>query len=321
MTEISNNPLGFKVEHPGMLTLLQDLGRFGQAKLGLTNGGPGDKLAFNWANRLLENDVNASMLEASFGGLKLTSQINTVICVTGANVPLSINGENKPLWSTHNIAKGDKIELGFASQGIRAYLAVKGGFCVEKQFGSVATVLRENIGGLTGEALKPGDHLPANNAQHSDKQHHLLQQDQPNYDQEIRLRVIPGYQQQQFSRLQQRRFFAGHYQVSKQWDRMGYRLEGPAIKCTQTAMLSEGITLGAIQIPPDGQPIVLMHDRQTIGGYPKIGSVLSLDLSRLAQCGQGANIYFEPITMETAHNELHLAKFRYDKTKVVIKSW
>ena len=121
------------------------------------------------------------------------------------------------------------------------------------------------------------------------------------------MRVIPGYQQRHFSRYQQRRFFSHAFEVSERCDRMGYRLEGPAIHCDIEGILSEGICFGAIQVPADGQPIVLLNDRQTIGGYPKIGSALSLDCAHLAQLRPGGTVHFAPISPHAAHNALHLA--------------
>lgn len=312
----------FTVIEPGVFTLIQDLGRFGQANLGLTTGGPVDKLAFDWANRLLGNQPNDAMLEVTFGGLKLQANINTVISITGAELPFTINGIKAKLWSTHQVKAGDVLEIGFAIAGIRAYLAIAGGVQVKEQFSSRSTVVREGIGGIDGKALQSNDLLPAwQQAVLPSKQLSLLTKYVPTYTTTVSLRVVLGYQQAQFSQLQQRRFFNTEYKVSNQCDRMGYRLEGRAIKIEQTSMLSEGIALGAIQIPPDGQPIVLMHDRQTIGGYPKIGSVLSIDLAKLAQCGQGALVRFEPISIEQAHNELLLAKYRYDNTQPNATAW
>jgi allophanate hydrolase subunit 2 len=124
----------------------------------------------------------------------------------------------------------------------------------------------------------------------------------------VTVRVIPGYQQAHFSRLQQRRFFSHAYTVSDRCDRMGYRLEGAAIACDIDGILSEGICFGAIQIPADGQPIVLLNDRQTIGGYPKIGSALSLDAARLSQLRPGGTVHFAPVSPYGAHNALHIAQ-------------
>ena len=319
LTVLAKN--AFRIIDPGMLTTVQDLGRFGQSHLGLTTGGPADKLAFLWANRLLGNNENDAMLEVSFGGLKLISQIDTEVCITGAKTDIKIADQQVGLWATHKVKAGDPIEFGFAVQGVKSYLAVKGGLQLHSQFNSISTVIREGIGGLDGGALQAGQELAALANQASPQQTLLLDKDVPQYSNCVNLRLIPGYQQSLFPRLQQRRFFSGDYQVSKQWDRMGYRLDGPAIKCSQRSLLSEGISLGAVQIPPDGQPIVLMQDRQTIGGYPKIGSVLSLDLANLSQCTQGARVNFEPISMEQAHNQLCLAKFRYESLAPIKRNW
>jgi len=132
--------------------------------------------------------------------------------------------------------------------------------------------------------------------------------------------VIPGYQQAHFSRLQQRRFFSHAFTVSERCDRMGYRLEGPAITCDIDGILSEGICFGAVQIPADGQPIVLLNDRQTIGGYPKIGAVLSLDAARLAQLRPGDTVHFAPINQHAAHNALHLAHAMSGRSRLLERS-
>ncbi|WP_421866057.1 biotin-dependent carboxyltransferase family protein [Motiliproteus sp.] len=311
---MSTTTTGFKVIQPGILTLIQDAGRFGQHGIGLTTGGPLDPQAFNWANRLCGNDLSVSALEVSIGGLVLEAQIETRLCVTGAAMPLKINGEERELWRAHPIMAGDRIELGFASDGARAYLAVAGGFDIAPSFGSSATVTREGIGGLNGTKLQAGELLPANPAER-DGCLVLPESYRPEYGKHANLRVIPGYQQQAFSRLQQRIFFSNDYKVSDRCDRMGFRLEGPEIKPSIDGILSEGICLGAIQVPADGQPIVLLNDRQTIGGYPKIGSVLSLDTGALAQLMPGSTVSFEPITMEDAHNIHCLAASYFERVE------
>lgn len=294
-----------KVIAPGFLSLLQDRGRFGYHSSGLTTSGPMDNLAFQWANRLCSNTSTAAAIEISIGGLALQASADTVIAVTGASMPLTINSQPAECWRSHSIKAGDNIALGYARQGCRAYLAVAGGFQVPAQFGSVATVLREGIGGLDGQALKAGDTL----AFASTKAHCLLlpKRWRPKYFHTVTLRTIPSYQQHSFKHIQQRLFYSSEYTVSDRCDRMGYKVNGPAISSSLSTMLSEGICLGAVQIPPDGQPIILMQDRQTIGGYPKIGAVLSLDLAKLAQLPPRAKVHFKPITMNCAHNALHLA--------------
>jgi len=303
---------GFVVRAPGMLSLLQDAGRFGQHGIGLTTGGPLDRLAMAWANRLLDNRAETTAIEASFGGLKLESEIDTWISVAGGDQPLSINGQPQETWRSHRVTRGDIIELGFARQFCRSYVAVCGGFKVPASFGSTATVVREGVGGLNGGKLERDDRLPADAAERPHSLY-LPVQHRPRYRTEVVLRVIPGYQYEHFPRLQQQRFFHGEYRVTDRSDRMGYRLDGPAVSCNLQSMLSEGICMGAIQIPADGQPIVLLQDRQTIGGYPKIGAALSMDTAHLAQQMPGASVRFQPINSHEADNIFHLVRSQYHR--------
>ncbi|NND66080.1 MAG: allophanate hydrolase, partial [Halioglobus sp.] len=213
-----------------------------------------------------------------------------------------------PLWCVHPVAAGDAIELGFATRGCRAYLGVADGFTADAQFDSTATVVREALGGLNGngQPLAAGDILPC--ARVTARQHlQLAPEQQPRYANQLTVRVIPGYQRRLFSRLEKRRFFGARYTVSERSDRMGYRLEGAPVACATEGIISEGICHGAIQVPPDGNPIVLLNDRQTIGGYPKIGAALSLDTARLAQLTAGATVHFAPVTRATATRALDLA--------------
>ncbi len=299
-----------------MLSLLQDDGRFGHHKIGLTTGGPLDRLAMGWANRLVMNEEGLTTIEASFGGLKLEATVNSLVAVTGGDQALAINGQPRDTWRSHRVEAGDIIELGFASRFCRSYLAVQGGFHPDLSFGSTATVVREGIGGLGGRKLDRDDLLPATG---TTEQQCLAVPDamRTEYSSEITVRVIPGYQQHQFPRLQQRRFFSSTYTVTDRADRMGYRLEGPAIQCDVEGILSEGICMGAVQIPADGQPIVLLRDRQTIGGYPKIGAALSLDTAKLSQLMPGATVRFEPVTPYAADNIYHLARSLFHRVEPV----
>ncbi len=304
--------MSLRVLQPGILSLLQDSGRSGKHRIGLTSGGPLDPHAFNYCNRLLQNPAGATALEISFGGLQLEAEIDTYICLTGAAMPLRINDRPQQGWEVLPVSAGDSITVDFAEHGCRAYLGVAGGFAVPHSFGSSATVMREHIGGLNGGKIEAGDSLPCSASQ-SRRKLYLPQAQQPRYHDIVTVRVIPGYQQAHFSRYQQRRFFSQAYTVSERCDRMGYRLEGPAIECDVQGILSEGICFGAIQIPADGQPIVLLNDRQTIGGYPKIGSALSLDCAQLAQLRPGGTVHFAAITPHAAHNALHLADSYYHR--------
>ena len=305
---------GFSVKQPGLLSLLHDRGRYGAHSLGLTTGGPLDFVAFDWANRLLGNDINATTIEIGFGGLVLEANLETSAVITGAVAPCKLNGEALEQWKTFDVSPGDQIEIGFATAGTRSYLAVSGGFDIEPSFGSTSTVVREKIGGLEGAKLNPGDSLPCPSRRL--EQHVCLHEsDQPQYTGEATLRVVTGYQQAAFSPAQQWRFFNSEYQLTERCDRMGFRLEGETVSSNLVGMLSEGICLGAIQIPADGQPIVLMNDRQTIGGYPKIGSVIAHDVARLGQLSAGARVRFEAISIEAAHNIHCLENARYERSQ------
>ncbi|MAT93014.1 MAG: allophanate hydrolase [Halioglobus sp.] len=302
------------VEQGGVLSLLQDQGRRGMHRLGLTSGGPLDPLAFHYCNRLLCNAPGASAIEMSIGGLQLRAGVDTWICLAGADMPLLIDGEEHDTWTAHPLTAGARVEVGFARDGCRAYLGVAGGFDIAPSFGSSATVVREGVGGLHGGALRAGDSLPCA-ARSRGRRLYLPPEQRPRYGRRATVRVVPGYQQRHFNRIEQRRFFGAPYSVSDQSDRMGYRLEGPAVDCELHGVLSEGICHGAVQIPPDGQPIVLLNDRQTIGGYPKIGAALALDTALLAQLPAGSTVHFAPVSAGTARRALQLAqRFALQKT-------
>ncbi|MFT5930009.1 MAG: biotin-dependent carboxylase-like uncharacterized protein [Oceanospirillaceae bacterium] len=313
--------MSFKVLQPGLLSLIQDLGRFGQHNIGLTTGGPLDSEAFLWANRLLRNAANACAIEVSFGGLQLLAQTDSYICITGAGLELTINGVNKALWTSHKVVTGDQIKLGYSVTGCRSYVGVAGGFNISPSFGSSATVVREKIGGLNGSKLAANDTLPCTQTTQLLRQS-LPEASRPLYAQEAIdingehtvLRLLPGYQHHLFDLATKARFFHGQYTVTDRSDRMGMRLEGPAVPCPSKQMLSEGICLGAVQVPADGQPIVLLNDRQTIGGYPKIGAVIARDTARLAQLRPGDTLRFEAVDLYQAHTINTLAQLKFDAT-------
>ncbi|MEP7729870.1 biotin-dependent carboxyltransferase family protein [Marinomonas primoryensis] len=302
--------MAFKVIKPGLLALVQDLGRHGHQSIGLTTGGPMDEVAFRWGNALLDNDPNSAQIEITFGMFTLEAQANTSIAVTGADLGATLNDKSIPPWQTYAIKKGDILAFHQPVWGLRAYLAVKGGFLCEPTLGSVATVMREKIGGLTskGDKLKKGDSLSYHTS-HDHQQRAVPRLAIPNYGNK-EIPVILGYQYQSFSSLERANFFSSDYTVSSNSDRMGYRLEGKAVHTELKGIISEGIAYGAIQIPKDGQPIVLLRDRQTIGGYPKMGCVTRVGGGILAQQKPGDIIQFTPITVDQAEQERHLQMAR-----------
>ncbi|BFM49923.1 biotin-dependent carboxyltransferase family protein [Marinomonas sp. THO17] len=302
--------MAFKVIKPGMLTLLQDLGRYGHQAIGVTTGGPMDELAFRWANALLDNDDNAQQLEITFGLLSLEAQANTSIALTGADLGATLNGKSLTPWQSYAVKKGDVLNFQQPIWGLRAYLAVKGGFQCETTLGSVATVMREKIGGLTGQGdkLQKDDILPFQ-ASDQHQQRAVPRAAIPDYSQSD-IPLVLGYQYLSFSDLQRAHFFSSDYKVSQNSDRMGYRLEGNAIQGNAKGIISEGIAYGSVQIPKDGQPIVLLRDRQTIGGYPKMGCITRFGGALLAQKKPGDVIQFTPISIDQAEQERHLQMAR-----------
>lgn len=297
---------GLLVTNAGFLTLLQDAGRNQVMYQGLANGGAMDRHAWAWANRLLGNTYNTPTLEITFGGLQLESQVATRIAITGAEVPFTINGQAQPLWSSVNLMPGDKLKLDAPKAGLRSYLAVNGGFAVPQNLGSsCATLIREGTGGQyeDGKKVAAGDLLPCHALPVKDlkKPPFKVPADRvPDYKQPLLLDVILGAQVDRFPATSLARFFNETYQISPQTDRMGARLDGPKLEVIGEKLISEGISLGAIQVTADGQPIILLNDRQTIGGYPKIGAVTPRSLDALAQRMPGTEVRFKAISLHQA---------------------
>lgn len=297
---------GLRVINPGVLTLVQDLGRFGYQHLGLSPGGAADEQAFLWANRLLGNSPNSPALEICLGGLVLEAERATRVAFTGADAQATLSGQRLAPWQTINLKAGDELKFGYPKTGVRSYLAVEGGFHIAPTFGSVATVMREGLGGLkgVGSPLKKGDRLPCAVAPVGP----VLRVPPPyipDYSDSPTLRVIEGHQAKLFNQADLELFYSSDYQISNQSDRMGARLSGPALTAGEQGIISEGTSFGAIQVPPDGQPIVLLKDRQTIGGYPKLGTVFVLDAFALAQRQPHTKVRFQPMELTQAQQLLN----------------
>ena len=295
---------GLKVIKPGVLTTLQDWGRYGQRENGLSCGGPMDEHAFLWVNRLLNNHPKSCLIEITIGLAAFESQLNTTIAVCGADMKLTINNKPAACWSTHPIKIGDKLQFNSSRQGLRSYLGIAGGFNVEPVFASSATVVREHLGGLGGNALRQYDVINAHHSKPISYQRQVPYAFIPSYQQALTLRYIPGYQNKRFSASQRDTFLNNVYSVSQRLDRMGCQMLGEKIDYQGAGIISEGIALGSIQIPPDGQPIILLKDSGSIGGYPKLGCIARVDLNKLAQCRPGNQVTFETVDQDTATQEL-----------------
>lgn len=298
---------GLRVIKAGFLTLFQDSGRNQVMHQGLASGGAMDRHAWAWANRLLGNPYNTPTLEVTFGGLLLESQIATRIAITGAATPCTINDEPQPLWSTLSLRPGDKLQLGAPKTGLRSYVAVSGGFDVPQSLGgSCATLVREGTGGQheNGQPVRDGDVLPAtlklSGQDLAQPPRRVPAPWVPDYRQPLVLDVVTGAQIDRFPAESLRSFFTQPYKLSPQTDRMGARLDGPVLKVLGDRLISEGISLGAIQVTADGQPIILLNDRQTIGGYSKLGAVTPRSLDALAQRAPGSELRFQSVDLHDA---------------------
>ncbi|RUO72616.1 allophanate hydrolase [Pseudidiomarina sediminum] len=308
MTKVSEV---LRVTQPGLLATLQDFGRYGYQALGITHGGPMDERAFLWANRLLGNTYDCAQIEITLGHFKATFTRDCLFVVTGADFPLTLAGQPIKAWRVSQARAGDELTIASHGKALRCYLAVAGGFSATPVYGSVATVLRDRLGGLRGEGapLIAGDRLSA-----PELMAQTLESRRPSsrlnfaVPQEPELAVVASGQWAQFARTTREQFVQQSYQVSARQDRMGIRLEGEqALTDVPRQMISEPLPLGAIQVPADGQPIVMMNDHQTLGGYPKIATLTWLSRSLLAQLPAGRRVRFRWQTLAEAQRELRQA--------------
>ncbi|MEQ6888197.1 biotin-dependent carboxyltransferase family protein [Halomonas sp. CS7] len=306
MTDAVN---GLRVTRAGPLALLQDAGRFGVRRLGVTQGGPLDLHGWAWANHLVGNAWGTPALEVTFGGLELVAERALVVAVAGADLSARLDGAPLAGWQSVSIEAGQRLAFDTPVNGLRAYLAVAGGFAASPVLGSVACVVREGLGGHDGQGhrLAEGDrlrvrahHAPTGRGVARETPREAPAEAWIDYRQPAVLSLLPGAQVGEFSGESLYRAFNASWRVDDRADRMGVRLTGPPLHCRVTSMISEGIGLGAVQVPPDGQPIALLNDRQTIGGYPRLGALTPLACSRLAQCLPGQEVRLKAIATERA---------------------
>ena len=296
---------GFLVENGGVQSSIQDAGRRGFSDIGLTQSGAMDEMAFGYANFLVGNDFNTPCIEVALGGLVLKAQSDMCIAICGATMHPKLNGHTMSLWQIHQIKSGDMLSFAYASGGQFAYLAVAGGFQTPHLYGSFSTSVKEGLGGIEGRKLKAGDQLPTSGARCPMERRKLEKQHIPHYPDEITLRLVKGYQEEMFDASAQATFFNSVYTFKGEGDRMGYRLSGEKVVPSATGILSEPICYGAVQIPSHGEPIVLLKERQTIGGYPKIGSVIAVDCFKLAQLRSSGRVRFTEVSLEEARRVTH----------------
>jgi biotin-dependent carboxylase-like uncharacterized protein len=291
------------VKNSTPLCLLQDAGRFGVRHLGVTQGGALDWVSMAWANRLLSNALDAAVIEITLGGLTLSAESDCCLALAGADLGAMLDDRSVAPWRSFFVRKGQQLRFTQPVSGARAYLAAPGGFDAFDVLGSRATVGREGLGGLdgTGKALREGDQLRYSGL--SFELHTLPDHLIPSFEEARPLDVVLGAQIGQFSGLSLFDAFNSDWTLDSRADRMGQRLLGPELVYQGKPMISEGIPLGAIQVPPDGQPIVLLNDRQTIGGYPRLGALTPLSLARLAQKLPGSEVRMKAVVQEVAWRE------------------
>jgi biotin-dependent carboxylase-like uncharacterized protein len=301
--------MGMTIIDPGILTTVQDAGRTGCMDHGFSPSGALDGFSFRLANILLSNRADEAALEMTLSGASFLFDEAAAVVLTGADMKPLLNGFPAAMNRVLYPRKGDILHTGFAASGVRAYLAVAGGFALKKVMGSCSTNLKARIGGFGGRALKSGDRIPFRGASLPGVKERYFPPEispfpiRPAYSpgDPLTLHIVRGAQASYFSEEGMETFYASVYTVTAESDRMGARLEGPRIASKNgTDIISDGIALGAVQVPGSGKPIVLLNDRQTTGGYAKIGAVIRDDIWRLSQAAPGSAVRFVEISQADA---------------------
>ena len=312
--------------HPGQLATVQDRGRFGHQREGLPVAGAMDEIALRIGNSLVGNDEDAAAVECTLVGPTFRFDEQVLIAITGGDLGVTIDGVRIPLWRPVCVPAGATVSAAAAIRGCRAYIAIAGGVDVPLVLGSRSTYVRASLGGFNGRALRRGDLLPiAAPSELSRRIGAALAAEGgrgrlaiatwgassslvPFYTSSPTVRLVDGTHTNLLTADAKERLRSAEFRVAPQSDRMGYRLEGAPLQLSEPhELLSEGVTFGTVQLPPGGNPIVLMADRQTTGGYPRIGQVASVDLPLLAQLKAGDRVRFRPTSLEEAQR-LYLAR-------------
>jgi biotin-dependent carboxylase-like uncharacterized protein len=287
------------VARAGMLTTVQDRGRWGYQASGVAVAGPMDWYSHALANGLVGNDPKAAALEVTLVGPELIVEGQVVCALAGANFEVTVDGAVVPAHAPFTAPNGSRVRIGARQAGARATLAVAGGFDVPATFGSRATHLVSGMGPFEGRALRSGDRLPIGSTAARSKGETGIPLDLPRGG--ARLRIVPGAHRERFTDEAWRTLTSARFSVTPQSNRMGYRLEGPALSHVRAAdILSEAMPIGVIQVPASGQPILLMADRQTTGGYATIANVITADLPVAGQLAPGDWIEFSPCSHDDA---------------------
>jgi len=309
---------------PGLFTSVQDSGRWGHQSQGMPVAGAMDRWALGAANLLAGNPWDAAALEMTVKGGTFRFEKDSFAAIAGADMQAVLDGRPIPCWSSFRAAAGSVLRFDYIRTGCRTYLALRGGVDVPSVQGSRSTYLKARIGGLEGRVLKEGDSIRAGNEAapegFAEECRVLPAMFVPGYGREIVLRVLPGPQDALFTEHGIATFFGGTYTVTNETDRMGCRLEGPAIEHRGGAdIVSDALPQGAVQVPGHGMPIVMMADRQTTGGYAKIGTVLGPDLGLLAQTKPGDLVRFIRVGEDDAEAALREERMRFKMMETALR--
>jgi biotin-dependent carboxylase-like uncharacterized protein len=304
--------MSLQILRAGPLATVQDLGRSAWRDRGISRCGALDELALGWGNLLVGNPADAAGLEFTLGPASLRFDADCCVAVTGTDADASLDGQPLRPWWRRRVRAGQTLKLAAPRERMRSYVAISGGIALPRELGSRSTDLKAGFGGLDGRALRDGDRLPLDPPATLPARAVGLRP--PDWD--ATLRVLPGPEHEEFAPASRETFWRTGWQVTPQSNRMGYRLAGPVLVREHGAELaSHGVLPGVIQVPPSGQPIVLLADAQTTGGYPKIGVVIRADLWKLAQLRLGAMLRFVPCTLDDAHAALRAQRQRLDQLR------
>lgn len=310
--------MGLKIKQPGIHATIQDIGRTGAQKYGVVVGGVMDELSLRIGNILVQNNQNEAAIEIMFFGTSITFTADHVIAITGGNLHPMMNGALVPMWRPIYIKKSSTITFKGTAKGCFTYISIAGGFEIPKEMDSKSTFIKAGIGGYKGRALEKNDVLEVGSPNKASKIiMKALKQSSVNpkwyvnhtafygqSDEQV-IRVLKGSEYDLFSEESQKIFKAEAYTLTTQADRMGYKFDGQTLKQSNPVnLLSEGVTYGTVQVPANGKPIILMADRQTTGGYPKIAQVITADLPKLAQVQPNSKVRFEIVSMLEAEKVL-----------------
>lgn len=295
-----------KIESSGLFTTVQDNGRYGYQRFGMPVSGAMDIFSLELANLLVSNSPDNACLEATYSGPEILFTSTGAVAICGADMGPLKNGIPVPMNKTIPVKNWDRLSFTGLRNGCRSYISFAGGIDVPAVMGSRSTYLRARIGGFQGRALKAGDQLELGQIERDIMIKEIPAEILPEYLPVAELRVIPGPEIDQFDDKEIRNFLISEYNVTEQSDRMGYRLSGEKVnhKAGGADIISAGISPGTIQVPGNGQPIILMADRQTTGGYTRIANIITADLHLVAQLKPGDKVRFREVTIDEAQKTL-----------------